>query len=76
MIYMNRQKCIVYLVNGINIPMFNLEQRGQAYIGYTSWDGKKRRTFTSSEINAIEGRYDQIELIRQVNTRDIKYNRY
>lgn len=59
---MNRQKCIVYPVNGLNIPMFDLEQRHRAYIGYTSKKGNVRKRFKSSEINVIEGNYKQIAL--------------
>jgi hypothetical protein len=54
---MKDEKCIFYLVNGLNVPLTNVMKIGDTFTGINK-EGKKTK-FLSGEINAIEGDYKE-----------------
>ncbi len=60
---MELEKCCFYLVNGLNVVLFDVCRRGKVYIGYTDVKKSQKRVIKSSEINSIEGIYVEKTLV-------------
>jgi hypothetical protein len=68
---MKNPKCVLYLVNGIDVPLYHVMKHGNIYRGYKT---PKRQgipeIIKSSEVSSVGGQYEEIQpLIRPVFTR-------
>jgi len=56
-------KCDIYLVNGIDLHLFNVVKHGKIYRGFKHPKNKGNPVIVkSSEINAIRGNYQELTL--------------